>query len=375
TATTSVRILSLLVYRRSAYKAFPLLRIRWAYVGGARLREVTSLSAFLWIVDIANKVSYTADTVVITAILGTAPVAIYSVGQRLAMTVGRLTRVLSEKLFPTIVDRAALARRDRLQLLLIQGTRLSLAMVIPKCAIVGLLTQPIVRAWMGPRSSGSIPILQILAIVVAVKVGTMTSQSMLKGTENHRFLAASTMPMSLANLAISIVLARRFGLVGVALGTLISASAVLMLVGFPKACRVVGLSFRDGLPRLVLLVARRAVAPRVAAFMAGDSLRRAACCLPPVDRCHRGACCRRRGLRGGAVCRDVRPVRRAPSGAPVVRPQDFLTPEPQDGTLRLDGVHTFRNLSICALRAPGKCNRRAPTARSQSRWTIAAAGQ
>lgn len=251
TATTSVRILSLLVYRRSAYKAFPLLRIRWAYVRAARLREVTSLSAFLLIVDIANKVSYTADTVVITAILGTAPVAIYSVGQRLAMTVGRLTRVLSEKLFPTIVDTAALARRDRLQLLLIQGTRLSLAMVIPMCAIVGLLAQPIVMAWMGPRFSGSIPILQILAIVVAVKVGTMTSQSMLKGTENHRFLAASTMTMSLANLAISIVLARRFGLVGVALGTLISASAVLMLVVFPKACRVVGLSLRDGLSAAV----------------------------------------------------------------------------------------------------------------------------
>jgi O-antigen/teichoic acid export membrane protein/polysaccharide pyruvyl transferase WcaK-like protein len=251
TATTSLRILSLLVYRRSAYRAFPLLRIRWAYVSAARLREVTSLSAFLLIVDVANKVSYTADTVVITAILGTAPVAIYSVGQRLAMTVGRLTRVLSEKLFPTIVDTAALARRDRLQLLFIQGTRLSLAMVIPMCAVVGLLAQAIVMAWMGPRFSGSIPILQILAIVVAVKVGTMTSQSMLKGTENHRFLAASTMTMSLANLAMSIVLARRFGLVGVALGTLISASAVLMLVVFPKACRVVGLSLRDGLSAAV----------------------------------------------------------------------------------------------------------------------------
>jgi O-antigen/teichoic acid export membrane protein len=240
--TTAVRLLSLVAYRRSAYKAFPLLRIRWANVRKARLREVTAFSSYLLIIDVANKVSYTADAVVIGAVMSTAAVALYSVGQRLAGTMGRLTRVLGEKLFPTIVDTAALARRARLQLLFVQGTRLSLAMVIPMSAFIAVLAEPLVLAWVGPRFAASIPIVQILALVVAIRVGTMTSQSMLKGTDNHKFLAASAAIMSIANLAISIVLAYQFGLVGVAIGTLIPAVVVLMFVVFPKACRVIGLS-------------------------------------------------------------------------------------------------------------------------------------
>jgi O-antigen/teichoic acid export membrane protein len=241
-ATTGVRILSLLVYRRSAYKAFPLLQIRWSHVRRARLREVTGFSAYLFIIDVANKVSYTADTVVIGAVMSTAAVAVYSVGQRVAVMVGRLTRVLSEKLFPTIVDTASLDRRDRLQLLFVQGTRLSLAMVIPLAASIALLAEPLVMVWVGPRFAGSIPIVQILALVVAIKVGTMMSQSLLKGTEHHRFLAACTATASVANLVLSVVLAYRFGLIGVAVGTLIPATVVLMFVVFPMACRVAGMT-------------------------------------------------------------------------------------------------------------------------------------
>jgi O-antigen/teichoic acid export membrane protein len=263
-ATTVVRLLSLFAYRRSAYKAFPLLRIRWANVRKARLKEVTAFSAYLLVIDIANKVSYTADAVVIGAVMSTAAVAVYSVGQRLAVTIGRLTRVLSEKLFPTIVDTASLDRRDRLQLLFVQGTRLSLAMVIPLSAFIALLAQPLVLAWVGPRFAESVPIVQILALVVAIKVGTMTSQSMLKGTENHRFLAASTAAASIANLGLSIVLAHRYGLIGVAMGTLIPAVIVLMFVVFPMACRVVGLP--------VWMAFRKAVWPAVWPAMPSGAL-------------------------------------------------------------------------------------------------------
>jgi O-antigen/teichoic acid export membrane protein len=241
-ATTLVRVMSLMAYRRSAYKAFPLLEIRWGHVRKARLREVTAFSAILLIIDVANKVSYTADTVVIAAFMSTAAVAVWSVGQRLAVMLGRLTRVLAEKLFPTIVDTAALNRRDRLRLLLVQGTRLSLAMVIPVASFLALLADPIVMAWVGPRFAESVPVLQILALVVVIKVGTMTSQSMLKGTEHHKFLAASTATTSVTNLVLSVLLLHWFGLIGVALGTLIPVTIGMLFVVFPKACRVVGLS-------------------------------------------------------------------------------------------------------------------------------------
>ncbi len=271
-ATTTVRILSFLAYRRSAYTAFPLLRIRWAHVRKARLREVTGFSAYLFIIDIANKVSYTADAVVIGAFMSTAAVAIYSVGQRLTTTVGRLTRVLSEKLFPTIVDTAALDRRERLVLLFVQGTRLSLAMVIPLASTIALLAQPLVMAWVGPRFAGSVPVVQILALAVAIKVGAMTSQSILKGTENHRFLAASTAVAAVANLIVSVILLHQFGLVGVALGTLTPAVDISMFVVFPKAARVVGLSVGEAVRAAVWPAVWPAVGPAALFLVIRESL-------------------------------------------------------------------------------------------------------
>jgi Polysaccharide biosynthesis C-terminal domain len=173
----------------------------------------------------------------------------------MAVAIGQLTRVLSQKLFPTIVDAAASNRRVRLQQLFVQGTRLSLATAVPLCAVAAVMAERIVTLWVGPNFAGSIPVLQILVLVVAIKVGVMTAQALLKGTEHHRFLAGALAVNAVVNLGLSIVLAQWLGLVGVALGTLIPAAAVLMFVVFPRACRVVGLP--------LLAVLRSAVWPAV----------------------------------------------------------------------------------------------------------------
>ena len=46
-ATTAVRVGSFFFYRRTAYRAFPLLRVRWSHVRWARLKEVTQFSVFV----------------------------------------------------------------------------------------------------------------------------------------------------------------------------------------------------------------------------------------------------------------------------------------------------------------------------------------
>lgn len=239
--TTTVRLLSLFVYQRTAHAAFPLLRIRWRHARRSRLREVTGFSVALLAIDIAGKINYSADTMVIGAFMSTAPIAVWSVAARLVDVTRMLTGVLSRFLFPAIVDSSTQRRLDRLRVLLVEGTRLSLAMVVPMAAVTAILARPAIQAWVGPKFSGAVPVTWLLALVVTVRIGTITGTSVLKGCGLHRMVATNSVANAVSNLILSIIFVRWFGLIGVALGTLIPVSIVGMFINFPEACRYVKL--------------------------------------------------------------------------------------------------------------------------------------
>ena len=247
-ATTAVRIIAYFVYRRNAYRIFPELSIQPGLFCRSRLKEVTGFSIYSSLIDWANKLNYQLDTVVIGAFIGSGAVAMWAPAERIISGVQRLTNQLNGVLFPTIVDSDATRQRERLQQILLQGTRLSLVMVFPITAALILLAEPLVHAWLGNKAAsmaGTIPIIQILAIAVAIRVGNATGTTVLKGAGQHRMLAFVNIATGLVNLALSIVLIRPFGLEGVAYGTLIPIAVSAIFILFPAACRRVGLSLGE----------------------------------------------------------------------------------------------------------------------------------
>jgi O-antigen/teichoic acid export membrane protein len=252
-ATTTVRIISNVAYALNAYRVFPPLRLRLKHFSRARLREVTGLSVFFLIIDLANKLNYSTDTIVIGAFMGTSAVAIWAVAQRLIEIVQRITDQLNAVLFPVVVDSSTVQRLDRLQKILVQGTRLSLAMVVPLATVLGLTARPLVLVWVGPEFAASVDVIYILSVAVAIRVGNATSAVILKGADLHRFVAVSNLSMAVSNLILSVLLVRIYGLIGVAFGTLIPMIVFSMFVVFPAACRRVGVS--------VFTVVRKSVWP------------------------------------------------------------------------------------------------------------------
>src|SRR5262249_34855844 len=128
-ATTCVRILAYFIYRLNAYQVFPLLRIRPSLFLWSRVRELTSFSVYVSIIDWSNKLNYSIDAIVIGAFISPAAVALWTVPQRLAEMLQRLTNQLNGVLFPVVVDGDARQQRERLRAVFIQCTRLSLVSV------------------------------------------------------------------------------------------------------------------------------------------------------------------------------------------------------------------------------------------------------
>ncbi|HET9831466.1 MAG TPA: oligosaccharide flippase family protein [Vicinamibacterales bacterium] len=240
-ATTTVRVLTYWVYRANAYRVFPALTLSLSNFRMSRLRELTSFSVFMMLIDWANRINFSVDVIVIGILFDTTAVAVWSVAQRLAETTQRLTNQLNDILFPNVVDHSTSSRLDRLQALLLVGTRLSLATVVPICVALMLMGDLLVRAWVGPDFSGSVVVLRLLALTVIMRVGAAVSGTLLKGAGAHRFVAYTNIVTAVVNLGLSVVLGRWMGLEGVAIGTLVPVGITCVFLIFPAACRHVTL--------------------------------------------------------------------------------------------------------------------------------------
>jgi O-antigen/teichoic acid export membrane protein len=242
TATTTVRVLTLAGFAVTGYLVYPGLLVRPHLFRRERLREVTGFSLYMLVLDWSAKLNYSTDALVIGAMLSTSAVAVWTVGQRVAEVSQQLTSQLSGSLFPIVVDSDAAARVDRLRLIMIHGTSLSLAFAVPVCMGLAVAAGPIITAWVGPSFRGSVIVTQLLLAVVLVRVGTGSANVILKGAGQHRFLAAANATTAVVNVLLSVVLIGPFGLAGVAVGTLVPVVVSGVFVTFPRACRRVELS-------------------------------------------------------------------------------------------------------------------------------------
>jgi O-antigen/teichoic acid export membrane protein len=249
--TTAVRVLGLLVYKFNAGRVFPGLSIKWALFSRERLREVTGFSLFMLGLDAAYKVNYSSDVMVIGALLGAPAVALWAPAQRLCEVTLRLSNQVSEALFPVVVDCDAGQRDARLRQVFIEGTRLSLATVLPIAGGLVMMAHPLLTAWLGHSFSTTASVVQLLACVVIVRVGASTASVILKGAGMHRRLTVLATIMAVANLSLSVALARPMGLFGVALGTLVPVTLVAVFGYLPAACKRVQISFAEMVGRAI----------------------------------------------------------------------------------------------------------------------------
>jgi O-antigen/teichoic acid export membrane protein len=103
-----------------------------------------------------------------------------------------------------------------------------------------------IGVWMGPqysRTSGTV--LAILAIALVFSLQNTPATSIAFGIEKHKTIAMWAIGEAVANLTLSIVLARKIGIYGVAIGTLVPSLAVNLLLWPRYVSHLVGIHYRE----------------------------------------------------------------------------------------------------------------------------------
>jgi O-antigen/teichoic acid export membrane protein len=202
-------------------RADPEMRIGWRGARRDLVPTVTGFSFKLFVTQVSRQLQKRTDEIVIAGALPIASVTPYSFGRRL----GEIPNQLANQLVRTLMPLASglHAERDwaRLRGMYFASTRVSIAIAAALAAVVAVLAPSFLRLWVGPEYAQYWPVVALISLSSVAALSIYPAGAILQGMDRHKTQAITSILNGALNLVLSLILVRRLGIVGVALGTLI----------------------------------------------------------------------------------------------------------------------------------------------------------
>ena len=206
-----------------AMTTFPHSRVRPGRPDMGVLRMIWSYSFTTFIFMVAVQIITNTDNIVVGSFLSVGAVTFYAIGGSLTNYACQVSGALSATFTPMASNLEASDNFGGLKKMLILGTQATLGLALPISAALFFRGGTFIRLWMGPQYQiVSEQVVRILMISMYLAIANGTASSIMMATEKHKPMARMAVYEALLNLGLSIVLAKRIGLYGVAWGTAIS---------------------------------------------------------------------------------------------------------------------------------------------------------
>jgi O-antigen/teichoic acid export membrane protein len=229
-----------------ARRIYPELTIRVKKPSREVLHKIWSYSVYVFLLMVAIQLVYQTDNLVVGAFVSASAVTFYSIGNSLCRYTQQLVAAMTATFTPAASTYDAAGDTSSLRALYYNGTRATMAFSLPILITLIIRGDNFIGLWMGPqysRISGTV--LSILAIALIFSLQNTPATSIALGIEKHKTVAMWAVGEAFANLALSIVLAYKIGIYGVAIGTLIPSLAVNLILWPRYVCHLVGIHYRE----------------------------------------------------------------------------------------------------------------------------------
>jgi len=191
------------------------------------------------------------DLVIIGVFLSTRWITVYSIGAMLVQYASSAVSSVTQSITPRLTQLASVNDTESLRATYLLGARTAASVAAPLGACILVFARPFIALWLGqsyvtgPWGERSDVIACLLLAAHAPRALQSISWQLIYATRRQGFLARLTAVEAVFNLVISIVLVRYWGIVGVAIGTLIPLVVTHTLV-VPRFVRAnYGLSVRE----------------------------------------------------------------------------------------------------------------------------------
>jgi O-antigen/teichoic acid export membrane protein len=214
------------------FRQHPWLAPSWHSYRRRSVNKILKLGLMFFVLQCAFAVAYSSDNIVIAQVLGAAAVAAYAVPQKLFSFVSMVVGMGITPLWPAYGE--ALARGDVawVRKAFLSSLWLTLAITIPLCTLLALAGPWILRIAVGKSLNAPMSLLVTLAVWGVVNSVSSVIAVLLNGTGVLKAVTVTSVFAGLSNLALSIVFTRRFGVMGVCLGSIITQMLITLPVCF-----------------------------------------------------------------------------------------------------------------------------------------------
>jgi O-antigen/teichoic acid export membrane protein len=246
----------LLVY--FAYKSNPFLRLESRYWGMDTARSLFSYSVSSFVARMADLLRFQVDGPVVAAFVGLGAVTHYKIAGTLAQYFLALM-LAGTQAFPSVFSRQEGARDfEGMKRTFFFTTKISVSAA--SFIGFGLIAwgKPFILRWMGPQYLDAYPCLVVLVAGHVCGLSQAPSVQLLYGISKHKFFAWFNSIEGVANLLLSLLLVKRYGMVGVALGTMIPMVITKLLIQPVYVCRVAEIDYFEyvrGMGRSLAVIA------------------------------------------------------------------------------------------------------------------------
>jgi O-antigen/teichoic acid export membrane protein len=264
--TVGLPLVASVVRGMFALRALPVT-FSWKYVDRKTFRHMANYSSITFMIMVAGRLRFKTDAVVIGTFVSSAAITYFYAGSRLVDYAGDVVANLAQIFVPMSSQSDAAGNIDRLRKIFVVGNRACAFTMLPITAVFVILGKSIIEVWVGQKYvAQGYPVLLTLIFPYTLMLVQSTSGRVLFGISKHGKLAVVTLIEGAANLILSILLVRPYGIIGDALGTAIPLLGTYILFMPFHLCSRLGIRVSTFLRQAYVLPLMLS-APMVAALL------------------------------------------------------------------------------------------------------------
>ena len=212
-----------------AIRHLPGISLLPKYFNWRTVRAQMGFSIAAYLITFSNMLMAKSDQLVISLTIGVAMVAVYQAGFKMSEMLGLFSVQLQQVLSPAAAAMHALGDQSGLRKLLLSSSRLTFFLVTPCYLLSAVYLEPLIRLLTGmesiPRETWWVGQALLFAVFSAQLTSACSKRVLMMCGEERRLLFISVTDAA-ANVILSVILAFKFGVLGVALGTMIPTTLV-----------------------------------------------------------------------------------------------------------------------------------------------------
>jgi O-antigen/teichoic acid export membrane protein len=259
--TCSVELMGYAAYLRLLLREFEQIKFSLALVKLKTVKTLFRYSVFTFIQELADLLRFRVDEFVIAGSLGVGFVTHYFIGTRLIELFSQFMGSALGMMTPVFSQFEGRSDMHSVRKTFLEVSKISVILAVFVGASLILYGKVFIERWMGPGYHDSYYVLLILCIPMTLGLAQSTSYGLFYGISKHYYLATLSACEGIANLILSLILVRYYGIYGVALGTSIPLVIVKLFFQPFYVCHVIDVTWKEYLVDTLFVPAVKTLAP------------------------------------------------------------------------------------------------------------------